>query len=113
MLIRLPMPEAKRALEQCRSRRFCEYCRDTQRARHAAHIFSKGAGEVTIPACLILLCWECHSRHHNGEIASYDLLAVAAVREGIGQDEIESVVWAFRRHRKELPIPEELRRYLA
>lgn len=86
----------KDLLARIRSESRCCWC-GAHGPVHVHHIFSKGAGRVDIACNLLPLDWKCHGLVHNGEISRSDLLAVAAARSGIMQDEIEAEVYRVRR----------------
>lgn len=81
----------------------CEWCgRNVMLC--AAHIFGKGAGQVDIPCNLVSLgmdavrdCSCHHDSHLTGWPGRDELLAIAAAREGVLQDDIEAVVMMARR----------------
>jgi hypothetical protein len=89
----------------------CAWCRQWCAQRDCHHIYSKGAGRVDIAGNLVSLCRVCHALTHSGAVSRFDLLTMAANREGLRQDEITAAVYAIRRHPKHLPLPEALRRY--
>jgi hypothetical protein len=82
----------------------CRYCGKVVRMRCAAHIFSRGAGQVDIPCNLVSLGMDavtdcdCHARSHGGnEPTTDELLAVSAADHGCLQGDIEELVWLIRR----------------
>lgn len=81
----------------------CDWCGKTVRSRDAAHIFSRGAGQVDHPWNITSLCTvfsggdNCHAMSHAGhEPTRHDLMACVAAREGILQAHIEAFVWLVR-----------------
>lgn len=89
-------------LKRFRGEGRCEWCHKYVTIRHAAHIFSRGAGRVDIRGNLISLCFQCHFDSHNGKITRADLLAVAAARERTTQDAIRDEVYRLRREPRPL-----------
>ena len=92
-----------KAMKRCRERGYCEYCaaygdnRCSGTALHAAHIFSRGAGQVDIDGNLATLGAACHWDSHNGKITRDELLAIVAKRERTTPEAIEAEVWRTRR----------------
>ncbi len=75
----------------------CEWCR-LRVYSEAAHIFSRGAGQVDIRENLVALCRFCHDENHRGHEPMRDqLLMIAAKRENTTQDKIKREVWRIRR----------------
>ena len=96
-------------LIEARSRERCEWC-GRRGPLDAAHILSKGAGRVDLPCNIVALDRFCHSRSHAGDDpTTADLLAIAAAREGILQDDIRRMVWAVRRAPKGSDLKDVLR----
>jgi len=81
----------------------CEWCRrPCFQGRDPHHIMSRGAGRVDFSWNLCGICRLCHVANHQGnEPTRLDLMAVAARREGILQDDIIRLVHAVRRTPKE------------
>lgn len=80
-----------------RSRIACEWCR-AHTELVCAHIYSRGAGWVDIPANLCGLCWRCHQHSHGGHEPTRDqLLVIAAGREGTTPEAITEEVHRIRR----------------
>lgn len=74
----------------------CCWCRRA-RPTDPHHVMTKGAGQVDIAGNLVPLCRECHTCLHDGNICDFDLLLMAALREGTTQDAIRETVWLIRR----------------
>lgn len=63
----------------------------------AAHVLSRGAGEVTIPENLVPLCREHHTTsHYSGEPKATVMLEYASERTGIPADAILRAVYRIR-----------------
>jgi hypothetical protein len=87
----------KKALSECRSRGHCEHCHRATDLQ-AAHIFSKGAGQVDHPWNLSCLCLFCHASSHGGNEPLHEqLMAYSAKRHDVLQDDIEGLVYLIRR----------------
>lgn len=87
------------AAEAARKPQRCEFCqRWSNTGLDAAHIFSRGAGECTIPENLVFLCRLCHSLSHSGHPPRLDdLLGIAARRHGVRPVAIQEAVFRIRR----------------
>lgn len=87
-------------LEPFRSFGKCEACGRWCWRRDPAHIFSRGAGKVTISENLVALCRECHQGNHAGQWPYRDdLLKIAAAREKTTPEAIRDLVHRLRRER--------------
>ena len=77
----------------------CDWCgRNCVHGRDPAHILSKGAGRVDVTTNLLSLCRFCHTSSHAGnEPTTNDMLAIAAARSGILQDDLRQIVHVIRR----------------
>jgi hypothetical protein len=76
----------------------------------AAHVFTKGMGgwsRYDIAVNVVPLCRACHLRHHNGGVPTkYDLLVMAAHREGTTVQRIKDVIYKLQCADKEAdPAP--------
>ena len=86
----------------------CELCDAMCSIREAAHIFSKGAGQLDVRINLLALgsttnfkC-DCHSRSHYGDGATrQQMLQIVARREMCDPDDIQAVIYLLRRLPKE------------
>lgn len=89
----------KDLLREFNEKTICEWCRRSfPGGLDAAHIFSRGAGRVDIRGNLVSLCRECHTRSHTSGVPSlWQLLEMAAKREGCSVDDIEAKIYAIRR----------------
>lgn len=98
-------------LDQFRGPGRCEVCGKRCRIREAAHIFSRGSGQLDIPINLVSCgrteafeC-DCHLANHaktNGQTVSRErLLRIAAVREATTPQAIADVVYWLRRLNKD------------
>ena len=109
-------------LEEFRAKEFCEWCgRRLRYKAEPAHVFARGRSNgfrLDIRWNLVGLGgpWDCacHKSSHDGhEPLQHDLLAVVAAREGLLQDEIETVLkrlrFAPKRKLSERPTWEQLK----
>lgn len=88
----------EQALAAARSRR-CECCgRVVPGGCDPAHIFSRGAGEVSVAWNIVSLCRRCHGNSHGGHHPNRQaLLDIAAEREKTTPEAIEVAVYCIRR----------------
>lgn len=82
----------------------CEWCGRGVRMLCAAHVMSKGAGQVDIPCNLMSLgmdavmdCGCHHSSHMGNEPTAIDMLAKNAMKYKTSQQAIVDLVWWVRR----------------
>ena len=85
----------------------CEYCKRPSPVRHAHHLSARGMDsgkQLDVRINLIGLCPLCHQELHDGNILRIDLQAVVAVREGVNQDDIRSVMSLLNRVPKDASV---------
>jgi hypothetical protein len=113
--------EDERTLDMYRGAGSCEWCRKYVSRREPHHIIARGMGggkRLDVHLNLVSLCAtfsggdNCHHAVTVGDIAQYDTLAIVAVRESIGQDEILGILHELLRWDKSKPLPERLSRWL-
>jgi hypothetical protein len=82
----------------------CRWCNKKVRMRCAAHIFSKGAGQVDIKCNLVQLGMDaltdcpCHTYSHNGHPPTFDdLLAISAKDHRRRPEDIVQLIHFIRR----------------
>ena len=114
--------KSEATLDQFRGSGICEWCRQPVSRREAAHVFSRGTGQLDIRIALAGLCGafsggqNCHAKSHGeGYPGQDDLLLMVAKRECVRQDDIRAVVYLLRRlnqdgrrTRQNRPLAEEL-----
>lgn len=73
-------------METREKNKYCEYCGNASEsiARHTHHIKSRGSRGQNIEAIenKIVLCAECHTKAHAGNIGRWELIVIVAEREG-------------------------------
>lgn len=75
----------------------CEYCGSP--GNHVHHVWAKGMGgaPIDLPINLVCLCWNCHTKHHNGGIpCRFTLINILSQREGWESLEIEEEIYRVR-----------------
>jgi len=91
----------QRMLDRFRSATKCSWCgKPTPQGCDPAHVFHRGMGgslKMDHPWLLVSLCRACHAQSHWGHRPTQmDLLAIAAAREGVLQDDIRELCYRLR-----------------
>ncbi len=84
-------------LARVRACRTCAWC-GKRRMVHAAHLMSRGAGQVDIAGNVLPLCVDHHSHSHDGNSpTTSELFKIAGQREGVDPQVIIDTVHLIRR----------------
>jgi len=75
---------------------YCEYCGNATEsmAKHTHHIKSRGSRgkNVELKENRIVLCAECHTKAHAGNIGRWELIVIVAEREGKTPEQICEII---------------------
>ncbi|KUG05271.1 hypothetical protein ASZ90_017344 [hydrocarbon metagenome] len=76
--------------------KYCEYCGNATEsmAKHTHHIKSRGSRgkNVEFKENKIVLCAECHTKAHAGNIGRWELIVIVAEREGKTPEQICEII---------------------